>query len=159
MGEFEDAERQAVIITSVSSYGHSNRINWQVSSPGGGNTDNRLVGCDPAAPYFQCVKSVVNGADPQASNPDVRDTFASFRGDPNSDIGGLMPRPLPTGENMIISEVFYKYTPILEDVLKGLSIGQSAPYFLQERIYVKRTFFIPRNGALTALPPTFPVTP
>ena len=65
------------------------------------------------------------------------------------EISGLL-STMPEGENMIVTEAFFFYHPILQDLLMG--VGQASTgaagfkFDIQPRYYVKRTFFYPRNG-------------
>ena len=149
MGQMKDPTKQAVIVTSVSMKSGTMHINWQISSPGA-NTDNTLNGCDT---FGNCTTSVVNGASPGGVNAGVKNTVPNFTGDAAS---VLAASPLPDNENMIVTEVFYMYTPVFQSLLQNTSAVTHINFFLQPHLYAKRTFLTPRNGALIYLPPTFP---
>lgn len=149
MGEFKDPTKQAVIVTSVSMKSGTMSINWQISSPGA-NTDNTMNTCDT---FGNCTTSIVNGATPGKANAAVIGTKPTFTGDAATVLGAS---PLPDNENLIVTEVFFYYTPILQNLLQGMSGVSHISFYLQPRIYAKRTFFTPRNGALAYLPTTFP---
>jgi hypothetical protein len=107
------------------------------------------------------VRSVVNGLVPASISGAVRGTTPSFPASEAALIAGFVPSQSPSG-NIIVSEVFYRYQPILQNVLQGVGEAGGAGasgfrFFIPERIYVKRTYFTPRNGGLLALPPTFPI--
>jgi Flp pilus assembly pilin Flp len=141
---------QAMIVTSISKNAGVKTINWQISSPNATSADNTYTGCDS---FGNCAVSVVNGTNPGATNGGVRGRATSFP----ADIEATM-ATMPNGENMIITEVFYLYNPQFQATLQSLStLPHGFAFFLQPRLYVKRTFFVPRNGALPDLPPTFPV--
>ncbi len=153
-GGFKDATRQAIILTSVTKTATNMVINWQITSPNPASTDNTLTTCDSVG---NCPKSIVNGAVPGPTSVAVKGTAATFTNDPTSDAAGqLAANPMNTGENMIVSEVFFMYTPLLQNLLQGMSSVSRINFFLQPHLYVKRTFFIPRNGSQLYLPPTFP---
>ena len=148
-GGFKDPTKQAVIVTSVSMSGGNMIINWQISSPGT-NTDNTLTGCDA---FGNCVRSIVNNAGPGGINAGVKGTAATFSGDAAATLAAS---PLPANENMIVTEVFFYYTPAFQSLLQNTASVTHINFYLQPRIYAKRTYFTPRNGALIYLPPTFP---
>lgn len=169
VGGFSPPENQSIIITSVSHNNTGNVINWQIGAPGrfgiAANDYNQLAGCDLMQPV-NCVKSVVNGLGVTQINPSVRGTVAGFNGDPFTPTGKntkdqIAQFPLRDGENMIISEIFYKYTPLLTLFAEETHLENVThiSVILKPKIYAKRTFFTPRNGDLTALPPAYPVIP
>jgi Flp pilus assembly pilin Flp len=151
MSEFKDPTKQAAIVTSIQKQAGVKRIMWQIASPSGGSTDNTLTGCDAQAPA-NCVLSVVNGLSPGAITGAVVNTPTAF---PAAEEGVLA--TMPDGENLIVSEVFFYYRPILQTVLQATGGAFGTSFFLTPRIYIKRTYFVPRNGDLLKLPPTFPV--
>lgn len=153
MSEFKDPSRQAIIVTSIRKVSGTKRIMWQIASPNAASTDNTLTGCDSEAPP-NCVLSIVNGLAPGAITGAVVNTPTAF---PTVEEGFLS--TMPDGENMIISEVFYYYQPILQSLLQGVTTATGNTFFVRQRIYIKRTYFVPRNDDLLYLPPTFPVGP
>lgn len=153
MNPYADTGRQAAIITSVEKLNGNLFIRWQIAGAGS------LSGCD-SQPTPTCVRSVVNNLAPAAITGAVRGTTPSFPGPESAAIAGFVPTASNSG-NFVVSEVFYRYEPILQSLLQGVggvSTGVGGfNFFLPARIYVKRTYFTPRNGSLLALPPTFPV--
>jgi hypothetical protein len=161
-GGFGQAANQAVIVTSISRIGGNDIINWQIASPGT-NQDNQMDACDGLTPN-NCTISVVNGRRVGQVSPSVRFQPADFRGDTATQTGGsvlqvMTNSSLLEGENMVISEVFFRYKPLLTLFLEDTNLASAThiSVILKPRIYTKRTFFIPRNGALRALPPVFPL--
>ncbi len=155
MGQYGDPGRQAAIITSVRKLNGVMSVRWQIA---GGGT---LSGCDNESPA-NCVISEVNGLAPSAITPAVAGLAPSLPAAQADLLAGFTPTVTPSG-NFIVSEVFYQYQPIFQSLLEGVGMagGTGAGGFrfaLPPRIYVKRTYFIPRNGELLDLPPTFPVT-
>lgn len=150
MRPYNDPARQVVIISSVEKNGGLYTIRWQVA--GGGS----LSGCEGSV----CVESIVNGLTPAGISPAVAGSAAAFPAPELSALAGYVP---PSGSgNIIVSEVFYRYTPLLQDLLQGVgNAGGSGAtgfrFFLPPRIYAKRTYFIPRQGNLFHLPPDFPL--
>ncbi|MES2984201.1 MAG: TadE/TadG family type IV pilus assembly protein [Pseudomonadota bacterium] len=141
MSPYEREDAQAIILTSVKKINGSIKIQWQIS---GGGT----LGDD-------CT-SIVNGATPQQP-PDaaVAGTTAAF----GAPAAGLL-ATMPDNENMLVSEVCYRYQPLIQDLLQGVGAAGGNlgfTFFLEPRVYTKRTYFMPRHGELIYLPPTFPV--
>ena len=154
MNPYADTSRQAAIMTSVEKLNGELFIRWQIA--GGGS----LSGCDSATPQ-NCVRSIVNDLAPASISPAVRGTTPNFPAAEAGLIAWFLPSSSPSG-NIIVSEVFYRYEPIVQTLLQGVGeaggVGASGfRFFLPPRIYVKRTYFTPRNGGLLALPPTFPI--
>ncbi len=153
MSPYDADERQAVIITSIRKAATGAKtIQWQIA--GGGS----LSGCDNSAPPI-CVRSVVNDRAPSAISNAVRGTATAFPAEVETLINA-------TGGgqdlNIIITEVFYAYEPILQQVLQSVgAVGGSGimgfNFYVKPRMFVKRTYFLPRSGALYDLPPDFPV--
>ena len=150
MGEFKDPSKQAVIVTSIRKNQGTKRIMWQIASPNASSTANTLTGCDTETPP-NCVASIVNGLAPGAITGAVVNTPTAF---PSAEEGVLA--TMPDGENMIVSEVFFYYQPILQIVLQQAGGALGNNFFLRPRIYIKRTYFVPRDSDLVYLPPTFP---
>lgn len=145
--------RHVAIVTSVQSTGGALTINWQMA---GGGT---LSGCD-TAPTPTCVRSIVNGLAPGDIGPAVAGQAATFTPAENGLLAGYA--PLSGTGSIIVSEVFYAYQPILQQLLQevGNAGGEGFAgfdFFLPPRYYVKRTYFLPRKGDLPSLPPDFPV--
>lgn len=150
MVPYQDSKRQAIILTSVKKEGGSAKVMWQIAS----KVDS-LTGCDTMAPK-NCVVSVVDGLSPGAITPAVVGRPTSFPPEFDAQV-----QAMPDQENIIVSEVFYYYQPILDTLLVGVGKAGGAGamgfnFFVPARIYVKRTFFAPRNGAMFYLPPSFP---
>ncbi|MDX2095769.1 MAG: TadE family protein [Alphaproteobacteria bacterium] len=152
MNPYARAAQQAAIMTSVEKLNGRLFIRWQIA--GGGS----LSGCDG---QNNCVRSIVNDRAPASINASVAGQTPSFPAAEAALIAGFVPTAVNSG-NFVVSEVFYRYQPIVQSLLRGVGAagGQGFggfSFFVPSRIYVKRTYFIPRNGALLALPPTFPV--
>ena len=150
MGEFKDPTKQAAIVTSIRKNLGTKRILWQIASPNASSTANTLTGCDTETPK-NCVVSIVNGLAPGAITGAVVNTPTAF---PAAEEAVLA--TMPDGENMIVSEVFFYYQPILQIVLQQAGGALGTNFFLRPRIYIKRTYFVPRDSDLVYLPPTFP---
>lgn len=153
MNPYANPAQQAAIMTSVEKLNGNLFIRWQIAGAG------TLSGCD-TQPTPVCVRSVVNGLAPASITAAVRGTRPSFPAAESAAIAGYVPT-VTNSANFVVSEVFYRYQPILQTLLQGVGgVSTKAAgfrFFLPTRIYVKRTYFVPRNGALLALPPTFPV--
>jgi hypothetical protein len=97
----------------------------------------------------------VNGLAPAGIGAAVLDTPTAF---PATEEGILA--PMEEQSNMVVVEVFYYYRPILRALLQGVGNASSGAagfsFFLDDRIYIKRTYFAPRRGDMFHLPPTFP---
>lgn len=132
MSPYGADSRQRVIVTSVTREGAALTVKWQVAG-GGTLTDD--------------VTSIVNGRTPgNMSAGSVRNTPASFPAAFNTIL-----IPFDDNDNMVVGEVFYRYSPILRNQL--LAIGVDIP----EQTFTRYMFFKPRQGAMNALPPNFPV--
>lgn len=153
MNPYADTTRQAAIMTSVEKLNGNLFVRWQIAGAGS------LSGCD-SQPIPTCVRSIVNNLAPAAITPAVRGTTPAFPAPEAAALAGFVPT-VTNSANFVVSEVFYRYDPILQNLLRdvgGVSTGVGGfNFFLPSRIYVKRTYFTPRNGPLLALPPTFPV--
>ncbi len=153
MSPYDDDTRQAIIVTSIrKTAAGAKNIQWQVA--GGGF----LSGCDTSAPPV-CVRSVVNDREPSAVSTAVRGMATAFPAEVETLINAT-----GGGEdlNIIITEVFYAYEPILQQVLQSVGAAggdgmMGFDFYVKPRIFVKRTYFLPRSGALYGLPPDFPV--
>ena len=135
MDPYDAATNGAAIVASIRRERDVIRIKWQIAAPGGytdGETVSGVSGLSPAA---------VN-----AAGASLRDRAATFSGDTATDIAGMLGY-----ENMIVSEVFFRYRPILSEVLLRLHL----PFTLGETTLVRRIYSRPRNGNLICLPPTF----
>lgn len=154
MNPYNDSTRQAIIITSIRKTGAvANSIMWQAA--GGGS----LSGCD-AQPVPNCVRSIVNGLAPSGITPAVAGTPTAFPSEQNGFVNAI---PVPGGKwvNLVVIEVFYFYQPYLQQLLQGVGAaggGGAAGFnfYLRPKIFVKRTYFMPRQGNLFSLPPNFP---
>lgn len=150
MGTYSAARDQAVIVTSIRKTGGRTRVMWQIAS-----SADTLSGCDKQLPPV-CVISIVNGVAPGGITQAVAGKDVAFPAEESAILASL-----PNNSNMIVSEVFYHYRPILQTLLQ--STGEAGGhgfagfrFYLKERNYVKRTYFAPRSGDLLTLPPTFP---
>lgn len=135
MNPYDAATNGSAIVSSIRRERDTVRIKWQIASPGGYNDAETL--------------SAVSGLSPatvNASGAALRDRAASFSGEIAADMGNMLGY-----ENMIVSEVFFRYRPILSGVLAGLHL----PFQLGETTLVRRIYSRPRNGNLICLPPTF----
>lgn len=150
LGFFSKADDQAIIVTSLVKEGSDLKIKWQKAS-----TTDKLVGCDTDTPNT-CVESIVNGLAPGGIGSGVLDTTASFPSDMDATLATM-----PDGENMIVSEVFFYYRPLYKKLLQSMNNSNPGKdfmhnFFLDQRIFVKRSYFVPRNEPLVSLPPSFP---
>lgn len=136
MQPFDAEEDRVVIMTSIHKEPPSGalKIKWQLA--GGGTLSNGAT------------RSVVNGLPPSAVSPAVRDTIATFADE--MDILNEL-TTMQMDENMVVCEVFYEYKPIIRNILLRLPI----PIDIAQRTLKRRMFFIPRNGSLLTLPPSF----
>ncbi len=135
MAPYDAATNGSIIISSIRRERDTIRIKWQRASQGG-YTDSSTT-------------SIVSGLTPPSVNAQgaaLRDRAASFTGDTATDMAGMLGY-----ENMIVSEVFFRYRPILSGVLSGLNL----PFQLGETTLVRRIYSRPRNGNLICLPSTF----
>ncbi|MFZ4541200.1 MAG: TadE/TadG family type IV pilus assembly protein [Rickettsiales bacterium] len=156
MAPYQDPTRQNAIITSVDKNGSALTVRWQRS---GGGT---LTGCDAMSPR-NCVRSIVNNRTPVGTATTYDNTPASFPATETTAIASYT--PTGTG-NFIVAETFYRYQPILQSLLQGVGTAGGPGfagfrYYIPPRIYVKRTYFIPRKGPLPVLyvPPSPPPVP
>lgn len=155
MNPYGASANQVAILTSIDKLNGNLSIRWQIA--GGGS----LSGCDSATPQT-CVRSIVNNLAPASISPAVRGTTPSFPAAEAALIAGFVPSINPRG-NIIVSEVFFRYQPLLQPLLQDVGAAGGTGFggfnfFVPPRIYVKRTYFTPRNGNLFDLPPSFPVT-
>jgi Flp pilus assembly protein TadG len=135
MDPYDAATNGSAIVSSIRRERSSTLIKWQIATPGGYNdaeTISAVSGLSPAA---------VN-----AAGAGLRDRPASFTGDAATDMAGMLGY-----ENMIVSEVFFRYRPILADILGNIRLR----FTLGETTLVRRIYSRPRNGNLICLPPTF----
>lgn len=158
MSPYDNAADQVAILTSVRKTGTSSmEIAWQVA---GGGT---LNGCDTQA-IPVCATSIVNGKSPGQITADgiaLRGTPTAFPAQINTILIGYSPTASTGDLNFIVSEVFYFYQPLLMMELQSIGTAGGTGmmgfnYFIPPRIYVKRTYFAPRELRLFDLPPTFP---
>jgi hypothetical protein len=142
MRPYDDFNDQRVILTSVSFAAAGNAtIRWQYA--GGGTLGGPRV------------VSVVNNLAASAITPAVRGTPATFNATINTILTAY---PLPNGasSNMIVGEFFYAYQPVLFEALNALDAFFPFSFNIPPQVFVSRSFMAPRNGVLTALPPSFP---
>ncbi|MEJ0009189.1 MAG: TadE/TadG family type IV pilus assembly protein [Alphaproteobacteria bacterium] len=140
MTPYSDVTMQRIIFTSVTKHAadHNIYIDWQEA--GGGTLDNADT---VSIVNHKQGGDIVNGM--AAPN-----TPAPF----NAGINDLLmpgtsqladPRAMADGENMIVTEVFFFYQPLVNRILGsiGIDIGPGT--------IVRRTYFHPRNGDLNQL--------
>ena len=125
----------SIIVSSIRRERDTIRIKWQIATPGGYSD----------AQTTSIVSGLSAGA-VNASGAALRDRTASFTGDTAVEMSNMLGY-----ENMIISEVFFRYRPILSGILSNLRI----PFQLGETTVARRVFSRPRNGNMICLPPTF----
>ena len=167
MGIYSEPARQVAILTAVrvsgASAGRTLTIDWQIA--GGGNMTSGT--CDGLTPST-CAVSIVNGIAPSAIAAGVRGTAAFTSGDPESAaaralILALPEQPSATDYTIVVNEVFYFYQSLLGTLVEDVGAAGGGGivgynFGLPPKIYVKRTYFIPRNESrFFDLPPTFPV--
>lgn len=156
MSPYNNNNDQVAILTSIRKRSNGAMdIRWQAAGAG------TLTGCDSVTPQT-CARSVVNSKTAAQVNGDgasVRGQAPAFPADISGPLAGF--RTSADNLNFIVSEVFFFYRPMLQSLLQG--VGEAGGtgmagfrYFVPQRIYVKRTFFVPRKGPLFDLPPTFP---
>lgn len=129
----------SVIISSIRRERDAVRVKWQIASIGysDGQTISAVSGLTPAS---------INGM-----GAGLRDRVASFSGDTAIEMNNMLGY-----ENMIVSEVFFRYRPILTTLLAGLNVnGVDTPFTLGETTLARRLYARPRNGNMICLPPTF----
>jgi hypothetical protein len=145
---------QAIIITSIFKDPVNGAvIKWQRAS-----AVDTLAGCD-TQPTPNCVRSIVNDLAPGDITGAVVNTPANFLAMSAADRAFIT--SMPDGSNIIVTEVFFKYRPILRSLLQGVGAAGGTGimgfrFFLQDRIYIKRSYLAPRAGNNLYLPPTFP---
>lgn len=134
MSPYEAPVNGSIIISSIRRERDDVRIKWQIASAGYSDAESI---------------SAVSGLTPAGVNSNgaaLRDRVATFTGDTAIEMSNMLGY-----ENMIVSEVFFRYRPILSNVLQGLEL----PFTLGETTLVRRLYSRPRNGNLICLPPTF----
>jgi Flp pilus assembly protein TadG len=152
LGSYSNPADQAIIATSFRREGAAMRINWQKASAA-----DTLTGCDALTPA-NCVQSIVNGRTPGTINAGVANTLTSFPAAEQAILGAMV-----SDTRITVVEVYYQYRPILSTLLQSVGTA-GAPgfagfnFFLAPRIYIKRSFLVPREqvSATDYLPPTFP---
>lgn len=135
MDPYEAGIYGSAIVSSIRRERDTTRIKWQIASQGGYNGADAL--------------SIVSGLTPasvNSSGASLRDRPASFTGEAATEIGNMLGY-----ENMIVSEVFFRYRPILSDLMTALNL----PWRMGETTLVRRIYSRPRNGNMICLPPTF----
>jgi Flp pilus assembly pilin Flp len=149
MNPYDVAANRSVFITSILINPNDvMTIGWQKA--GGGS----LSGSDT---FGNEVKSIVNGASPSAPG-DPGDAAAFPGNEAVAENLKELPTPQPGGNrNVIVAEAFFKYQPLLSTLLSDVtsaipSSGGLSGFTIPERIYVKRTYFLPRKGNLEVLP-------
>jgi hypothetical protein len=149
MNPYDAPEDMAAIITSLEKTATQVIVRWQIAGAGS------LSGCDTQSPA-NCVTSIVNGLAPSAISPAVAGTPARL---PGEMLSAITSYPVTSGSanNIVVSEVFFQYRPLLQTLLQGVGAAADFDFFLEPRYFVKRSFFVPRTAALLHLPPNFPV--
>lgn len=134
MSPFNARTNGSFIVTSVMKEGGLLHIKWQISGDGA-YQDGQTV-------------SVVNQAlpTPGSVNPAVKDATPTFSGETLAEANAM-----GEGENMIVTEVFFRYRPLLATVLSRLPL----PFEMGETTLSRRTFTVPRTGKLVCLPESF----
>jgi hypothetical protein len=157
--------RQSAILTALRISGpvgsRTVTIDWQAA--GGGTLSGTCDGLTPNT----CAVSIVNGLAPASISAAVRGTTPTF---PTTEGAAALARinALPeqqgaTDYTVVVNEVFYFYESLLGTLVGDVGTAGGAGFagyrfFLEPKIYVKRTYFVPRIEArLFDLPPTFPV--
>lgn len=137
MKPMDNASRQMAIVSYVKKESGRLVVKWQVSGGGSLSTD---------------VSSVVTGGG--ARGTCCRNQNASFSGEAATILASA-----PNDEYFVVGEVFYRYQPILQPILQGLSGQGLLPanlVSLTERTLVRRIYLRPRYGTLEDLPDTYP---
>ncbi len=157
--------RQSAILTALRISGpvatRTITIDWQAT--GGGTLSGTCDGLMPDT----CAVSIVNGLAPASITNAVRGTTPTFptaEGVAARAFINAMPSQLAsTDYTLIVNEVFYFYRSLLGTLVRDVGVAGGTGFagynfFLNPKIYVKRTYFVPRiEGKLFHLPPTFPV--
>lgn len=137
MSPYDDDSRQRVIFTSVTKdpADHQIKINWQVVG-GGQYSDDKVL-------------SIVDNKSADSITPTspAPGTHATWSG--NSDITSQL-SSMWDGENMIVAEVFYHYTPFITATLN--TTLDTDGFTFNAATLVRRTYFHPRDGDLTSPP-------
>lgn len=135
MAPYDASTNGSVIISSIRRERDVTRIKWQIASQSG-YTDAETI-------------SIVSGLTPAGVNSNaasLRDRAASFTGEEAVQINDMLGY-----ENMIVSEVFFRYSPILANLLGN----DTYAFRLTETTLSRRVYSRPRNGNMICLPPTF----
>lgn len=135
MDPYDASTNGSVIISSIRRERDVTRIKWQIATQGGYNDEQTLS-----------IVSRLPPAKVNSRNLELRDRATSFTGEEAAQINSMLGY-----ENMIVSEVFFRYRPILANVLSGLRL----PFTLGETTLVRRIYARPRNGNMICLPPTY----
>jgi Flp pilus assembly protein TadG len=122
---FGDVANQRVIVTSIRKEAGVKRIKWEVTFSGN----------------LGDVKSIVTGKGPVDINAFIQNQPTNFDAATNASLANM-----PDNENVIVVEVFYRYTPLV-----GVAIGDID---FANRTISKVTMMRPRNGDLICLPST-----
>lgn len=139
MEPYDATSLGSVIVTSLRQESGVPRIKWQIAGGGSyadGQTISAISGLSPAA---------VNGA-----GASLRDRTATFLPEIQTDMDNMR-----DNENMIVSEVFFRYQPFMAALLQGLQL----PLNLGEVTLTRRVYTRPREGDLACLPETFVYSP
>lgn len=146
MAPYHSGERQAIIVTSIRKTADNAKIiEWQIA-------------CRDSNCALGGVESIANALSPGGINESVRGTNANLPTSENAALSGFGNTISDT--NVIVTEVFYDYEPILSRLLAGIGNmpgPTTSSFMLAPKILVKRSYFAPRNGDLYDLPPRFPV--
>ena len=149
MDAYNDNSDRVAIITSLTRTGIANnntslKINWQ--SAGGGDLSS------------SATVSMLNGVKASAinsvsENGSTGGTSPSFPSSAKQMMDGTL-SDMQVGENMIITETFYNYKPVLSDILSRFGATSMAATTMKSVVFTR-----PRNGDLDNLKrPQPPVT-
>lgn len=129
MDPYDDTSQYVAILTSIRKEDDDVLVKWQM---GGGGSLGSVV-------------SIVNQASPSdPPNISARNQVTSFESDLNDALATML-----DNENMVIAEVFFAYTPVMQETLTSIGLNI-------EPVTVHRWLFLkPRNGDLICLPPSF----
>jgi hypothetical protein len=141
MDVFNTASDRVSIISSITRTGAANnnssiRINWQRA--GGGSLSS-----SEAVSLLNGVKAAaINSASANGSTAGTSPNFPSSTG---TLMGGAL-KDMNVGENMIITETFYNYQPLLSNLLGGLGSTSVSPRVMKSVVFTR-----PRNGDISTL--------
>lgn len=163
MGTYSAPNDQAAIITSVrvkgAQAGRTLTIDWQIAQAGPGLEAGTCDGLSQPT----CAKSVVNGLAPNAISNSVRGALAFTTTEGDFAKGKILALPEQVANEdytIMVNEVFYFYRPLLGSLVEDVGAAGGSgfagyKFYLKPKIYVKRTYFMPRlEGKLFDLPDT-----